>query len=376
MSSPILSVVIPTKNRYQYLSHLIDFFTTINDDRIEMVIQDNSDEKSDDFVHKVSSLEDNRIKYFYYPQHISVVENCDKAILNSSGKYVCMLGDDDGFLPELIFWVEKMQEKNIEVLIPEKAHYSWPDIENKYHNLSGLLRYTKHNDDLKMIDVEKELKGVLSYGGTFMFNMPRLYHAVVERKTLNKIYDKTGTFFPGPSPDMANAVALSLLSPRTYYIKKPIIISGKGFKSTGGQGLRHAHIGKIEDIKHLPSNTAIEWERNIPRIWTGQTIYAESIIKSLKRCSREDLVKNFNFLRNYANFTGKHYRLFKMVRPYIKWYQYPLFAFYVLLFFKLRVDLFLEKKLKKLKSKKSDDLISIKNISDIQSAIAALQKRM
>lgn len=372
---PLLSIIIPTKNRYEYLTHLVGYFSSLNDTRMEFVIQDNSDNKSEEFINRLNELNDDRVKYFHHQGHISVVDNCDKAILNSTGEYVCMLGDDDGFMPELIEWVVKMKGKEIDVLLPEKANYAWADIVNKHHKFSGLLSYKKHDENLVEIDVQKELDNVLSYGGTFMFNMPRLYHAVVSRAVLNKIFEKTNSFFPGPSPDMANAIALCLLNPKTYYVNKPIIISGKGFKSTGGQGLRHGHIGKIEDIKHLPANTAADWEKNIPRIWTGQTIYAESIIKSLRRNGREDLIKRFNYLRNYTNFAGKHLNLFKLVQPYIKWYQYPAFTYYMLSFMKLRAGLFIENKFKT-SGKKTTNLIAINDLPNIQAAITTLEARL
>ena len=39
----LLSVVIPTKNRENYASATVEQILNINDDRIQVVIQDNSD---------------------------------------------------------------------------------------------------------------------------------------------------------------------------------------------------------------------------------------------------------------------------------------------------------------------------------------------
>ena len=44
---PIISVMVPTKNRYKYLIHLITLIEGFNDKRIELVIHDNSDNNSE-----------------------------------------------------------------------------------------------------------------------------------------------------------------------------------------------------------------------------------------------------------------------------------------------------------------------------------------
>jgi glycosyltransferase involved in cell wall biosynthesis len=372
---PLLSIVVPTKDRYQYLNYLVDLFVSIPDKRLELVIQDNSDRQSDDFLKKLEMINDGRIKYFYHPEHISVVENCDKAILNSNGEYVTMIGDDDGFIPQLVEYVEKMSEKNMDVLLPQKAMYMWPDIVSKnYSGNVGSVTFQSFNKQLNEINPAKELKKCLDNGGRDLYKMPRIYHAVVSRNCLNKVFKKTNSFFPGPSPDMANAVALSLLKPKTYFVKLPLIISGKGYKSTGGAGMRRAHVGRIEDIRHLPKSTADDWEKNIPRIWTGPTIYAESVIKALKRFDRVDLLKKFNFLRLYGNLTGKYLNLIKEIRPFLKWYQYPSFLYYFISFFILRTkfySIYLVKTKFKFLSKEFIHLTNIDNIITCSNKISS-----
>ena len=338
---PLLSIVVPTKDRYKYLTYLVDLFITVPDERLELVIQDNSDNQLEEFLIKIENISDKRIKYFYHPEHISIVENCDKAILNSTGEYVTMIGDDDGFIPQLIEYVEKMPEKNIDVLLPNKAMYMWPDIVSKnYSGNVGSVTLQRFNYELTKVHPNEELNKCLKNGGRDLYNMPRTYHAVVSRQILDKIYDQTKSFFPGPSPDMANAVALSLLNPKTCFVKLPLIISGKGYKSTGGAGMRRAHIGRIEDIPHLPKSTSVEWEKNIPRIWTGPTIYAESVIKTLTRCENLEKLRKFNYLRLYGNLFGKHIHLLKEVQSFLKWYQYPAFLYYFISFLVLRTKFY------------------------------------
>lgn len=374
---PLLSIVVPTKNRYEYLSYLVDLFVSIPYDRMELVIQDNSENQSINFINKLKKINDVRIKYFYHPYHLSVVENCDKAILNSNGKYVTMIGDDDGFIPQLIEYVEIIAKKNIDVLLPLKAMYIWPDIVSKnYSSYVGSVTFQKFNKHLKEVNPSKELKKCLKNGGRDIFKMPKVYHAIVSRIYLDKIFEKTTSFFPGPSPDIANAVALSLLNPKTYFVKLPLLISGKCYKSTGGAGMRRAHIGRIEDVKHLPRATSENWENNIPRIWTGPTIYAESVIKALKRCGSYDKIPQFNFLRLYGNLAGKYFHLFKPMLSYIQWYNLPLFLYYFLSFYLLRTKFYCIYILKTKLSFLTLEYIYIKNLENIISCSKKISSKL
>ena len=76
--SVILSVVVPTKNRYFYLDYLLRYFVTITSDKIELIIQDNSDDGSSSLIKdELNRYSDPRIHYFKLEGHVSQTENCD-----------------------------------------------------------------------------------------------------------------------------------------------------------------------------------------------------------------------------------------------------------------------------------------------------------
>lgn len=63
----LLSIVVPTKNRYYYLTYLLKYFYLIESDEIELIIQDNSDEKNEKeaFVSYLSPINYLSVKYEY-----------------------------------------------------------------------------------------------------------------------------------------------------------------------------------------------------------------------------------------------------------------------------------------------------------------------
>ena len=298
----LLSIVVPTKNRYYYLKYLVEYFHCIESDEIELIIQDNSDVQDDIFNTFLEKLGDNRIVYNYIKENLSVVENSDRALLNATGEYATFIGDDDIFSKYIIDFIKQAKDKDIDAILPVKSSYTWPDVKPRLYGekLSGKFIETEITGTIEYLDVNFILDKVLQQGGTNILNLPRLYHGVVKHEILLKVKQKTGSFFPGPSPDMANAVALCKYVKSYIEVDIPLIISGHSGTSAGGQGAKGKHFGEIAEVRHLPKNTASDWSQSVPYYWSGYTIYAESVIKALERMNLETLLEKFNYNYLYA----------------------------------------------------------------------------
>jgi len=295
---PLLSIVVPTKNRYYYLEYIVRYFKSIDSDRIELVIQDNSESNTNnDFLKFLQKIEDKRIRYAYVEEDLTIDINCDLAIKNATGEYITMIGDDDIFSKKIIEFTEIFKEEGLEAVLPIKASYTWPDVNPRLYgrSLSGLLKMTPFSGKRKKVDVAKELNNVLKLGAAEILDLPRIYHGIIKRDVLEKVYDQTGTYFPGPSPDMANAVALSKFVHHYEIIDLPLIVSGHSKTSGGGQGAEGRHFGEISKMRFLPKDTAANWTPEIPFYWSGFTIYGESAIQSLKRNKMEVELEKFNY---------------------------------------------------------------------------------
>lgn len=300
MNSILLSVVVPTKNRYTYLIALVKMFDEFKRDDIELVIQDNSDDNTE-FLKFVNNHPHLNLIYNYDPTSISVVENSDRAILNSTGKYVCFLGDDDLLSERVCEFVQYMDKNQCDSAMFQVAKYFWPGTEFKVHKFPNLI-IRNYREVVREIDVKKELNSLITKGATSLNMMPKVYHGVVLRERLDSIYEQTGTFFPGPSPDMANSVALALVVKKHIYCDVPFISSGTSPKSAAGLGTKHKHEGNLKDMSFLPTDVEEKWNSNIPKVWTGPTIYAQSAILALQNMKREDLLNQFGYNYHYAYF--------------------------------------------------------------------------
>ena len=298
--NPILSVIIPTKNRYSYLTEVLNILTGIKRNDVEYIITDNSTDNTV-FNQFVQSLNDERIRYYYVKHNMSQTENSDYALSLANGEYICFIGDDDIILENIFVMIERMKLESIDCMIQDPITYYWGDVNFKYELSSQKPASFIFGSDYKYsfltVDVEKELANILNAGATRIGLLPKVYHGIVRKELLDEIKAKCGSYFPGPSPDMASSVALSLFAAKTILSAMPFTISGKSGKSASGMGLTHTHIGDLNK-DFLPKNVIETWNDKIPKFWSCSTIWAQSALYSLNAC---DSKLDINYKALYTN---------------------------------------------------------------------------
>lgn len=317
-AKPIVSVVVPTYNRYQYLYDCVASLHQIQSDKIEFIIQDNTEDNKE-FAEYISSLNDTRIKYYHKKDHVSVVENCDMGVRQAQGDYVCMIGDDDTVCKNIIKAAEFLKENDIEGCCFPFPGFNWPDMtfENGKAEEANMFFHSRATGVVKSIKPLDSLKNNACKGGGSLVDMPRLYHAIVSKKCLDRLYSKIGTYFPGPSPDMANATATCLEVGKSVFLSDYLIVSGYGRGSARGEGNRKEHFGRIEDKPWLPKDTKEKWDKNIPPIFSGETIIAQSTYLALKTMNVDSKIYHIDYPTLYATFFWHHRNVAKEMLSFV-----------------------------------------------------------
>jgi glycosyltransferase involved in cell wall biosynthesis len=300
----ILSIVIPTKNRFKYVKSAIINVLKINDQRIELVIQDNSE--SDELRLWINdNINDNRLKYNYSFYPLSFVGNFEQAITLSTGEYVCLIGDDDGVNMEIITIVEWMSSVNIDSLSTKiSANYVWENSGvpvTKFTQITGgVLTLTDFNYNFIETNLEKQLGLFFSNGciDYLKFGLPKLYQGIVKKDCLEKVKEITGNYFGGLSPDIFAAVSISLVAKKVYATNYPVIISGVcGESASIIEGLLKKNSKKVEDAPHLRNRGKYEWCSLIPYVYTVETIWADSAIAAVNAMKAHHFLKKFNIAK-------------------------------------------------------------------------------
>lgn len=306
MSLKLLSIVIPTKNRYETLIPLVDALVNFANEDIELIIQDNSDDNS---MVKNRYKNVKFVRYYYHQDWLSVVDNCDMGILHSNGEYVTFIGDDDAIVPQTIDIARLLSKNNIDSCSCSYPIYRWPAALNEKKN--AFEYYDKQNSNY-IPDLDRMLEKILKSGAHNKNGCPCVYHGIVKRAVLDKIFEATGSFFPGPSPDMANAVALLLFSKKHVVTNVPFIVDGYSKASTGHLTEVKKHVGQLAEQSFLPKDTVANWTPSLPKIWLPNTIWPESAIQALKRCGRADLADKLSIEAVYIKISIMYPQLCKL----------------------------------------------------------------
>lgn len=293
--SPLLSIVIPTRNREFYCIQTVKGLLDYCGSNIEIIIQDNSD--SHDIDNYINSLNDNRIVYNRVPKRINSVLNMNQAVELASGKYVTMIGDDDFVLPTLYAAVEIMEIEGYDCLSPR--HYDaflW-DSHQSDREYGTYIRYPQ-KDKIITVDPLAELaqclkRGLISYQS---YNLPKLYHGVVKRERLKEIQERTGHTIGGLSPDIYLAVSLSFTVKSCAVCYYPLTIQGISPTSTAYAGMHGTHKGRLEDAPHLYERGEYHWNPLIPKVYSVETIWADSALCAIMENSKNpsEWVELFN----------------------------------------------------------------------------------
>ena len=323
--NPVLSILIPTRNREDYAVQVIQHVLKINDSRFELVIYNNSD--TDRLQTLLSdSLKDARIKYYYNCDVLSFVENFSLGISKCEGEYLTIIGDDDGINPIIIDVAEWAHNAGIEAITPSlPLVYYWPHSGATSQGDNGRLIIAGISCKTKLYDPRQEVLKLLKNGcqNYLSFNLAKAYHGVIKRTVLEEIRSRTGKFIGGLSPDMYLSIAASLLVKKVLMIDYPLTISGICKKSGSADSATGKHTGKLEQAPHFKGHTNYIWSDKVPAFYCVETIWGDSALAAIKDLKFDALLKYFNVdvisafcLKLYPQFRtiiienlAKHYKI-------------------------------------------------------------------
>jgi glycosyltransferase involved in cell wall biosynthesis len=347
--SYLISVIVPTKNRYYYLKYLIRLIVGFKLEDIELVIQDNSDDNKE-IIEFLLEINNNNIKYYYSNEKLTMSANAELAVLHSTGEYVCFIGDDDGVCRNIVDCVKWMKKNNIEAVRSDSAFFNWEH---------GIILSTSKRA-ITFLDVKKELKNLIEKGMMLGLVMtPILYHGIVKRDIITNIYKNVGTLFPGCPPDISSSVNLCFFVKRYCSVNIPVIINGAS-SMTGGGVLKMGGIVDLKKVSFISQEDIDNWEKTIPPIWCGPYAWPNSGIKTLKYLKKDDLISNINF---------DYFLAFAVLRPKAFKYSYKfvknkiLFIYYI---FKIYSSIYSKKLYRKINYKNIKRIPNIKNIVEAE----------
>ena len=308
------SVLLPTRNRLEYLKYAIETVRRQDYQDWEIVVSDNCSEE--DIGGYVQSIGDSRIRYYRTDSFVSVTDNWNNALEKSTGEYVIMLGDDDCLMSGYFSTVRRLVE---EYGSPDCIHstaflYAYPGVmpgaPDGYLHRSGHADFLRGAEQPFLLGKEQALKMVHHSLNFRMFINYNMQYSTLSRKFINSLQSK-GAFFQSPFPDYYATNVTFLKAESILIYPHPLVAIGITPKSYG-----FYHFNNCEEggVKFLNSPTKGSGFRRLQRILLpGSNInigwlFAMDAIKA-------NYGSEFDLQVNY-----RRYRLLEVVNAYESYY--------------------------------------------------------
>ena len=294
----ILSIVIPTRNRFSYVKSAIRSVLAIGSPEIELVIQDSSD--GSDLEKWISSnIHDKRLVYNYTKPPLSMTDNFNNAVGLATGEYVCVIGDDDGVNPEIVAAAYWARDNSLDAVAPSLsgASYCWPDFCSRDYGQdhAGKLFVNKFTGEIAFPNIDAEMVKCARSAGQNKFGLPKPYFGLIRRSCFLKVKEVVGCFFQGVSPDVFGALTNANYMKRVCIIDYPLVVPGSSGGSNSGRSALGRHKGNLKDDPHMDGYDMSQWPEGVPEFFSVQTVWAEAAVAALHAVRRNDLLAKFNW---------------------------------------------------------------------------------
>jgi len=318
MKTPLLSILIATRNRVPYCINAIETILAFEHENFELIIQDNSDIL--DLQNYISNRAvDHRPVYNYTPPPFSSIDNFNAVISLAKGEYLCLIGDDDAVHPEIFNAVEWAKANNVASIVPTlKAIYRWPDACDDPQD-NGLLTIGYISGKIKKRSTKNAIMKLMKNGGQGYLNLPfpKLYHGIVKREYMELIKEETGHYVGGLSPDIYIAIGLAKHIPEIVEIDYPLTLPGICGKSAPIDEKRNKY-ERLEDAPHFRDRGPYQWSPEVPRFYSGTNIWADSALAALRDLNLYSYVKKFNTYQLSFNYRDTDKDKRKEISEFIK----------------------------------------------------------
>jgi len=306
------SVLLPTRNRLQYLRYAIETVRRQDYPNWEIVVSDNCSE--DDIAGYVADLADDRIRYFRTDKFVPVTDNWNNALTQSRGDYVVMLGDDDGLMPGYFTRLRETMSSfpDPDFIYVSAYFFAYPGVMPR--SPQGFLRrdQNRHFPErapfwLDTARAREIARGYLDFRMPIASNMQ---FSLISRKKIQEM-SVTHPFFQSPYPDFFATPALFLTSERILIVPDPMVIIGITPKS---YGFFHFNDRATDGAKFLKNDETLLRDAAARSIMLPGTSYNDSWLLAnealVEHCAGDRGMKP-----NY-----RRYRLLQIVHGYKKRY--------------------------------------------------------
>lgn len=315
-ATPLLSVIIPTANRQEYARAAVKTLLSVCPEA-EIVVSDASDSPTlEDMIKGLDG--GTNVIFAHSGTNISVIDNFEFALGKSTGEYVVFIGDDDCVGPHIMDVAKWAKTNQVDTVTcygnTFTCCYYWPGVQSKYFGdaYSAKLLVWPISGAARRIDPLAETKACLRNLGAGLGLMPRAYHGLVSRRTIDAVKSKYGQLFGGVSPDIFSATLISSIANSCWHIDYPFVLPGASPKSTAGLGAARTDRSDLYSNPHITPFKDLVWDPLIPEFYHPTTVWSYSFKQAVDMV--DDASLKPNLARLYARCLVSTPGYFKFVK--------------------------------------------------------------
>jgi glycosyltransferase involved in cell wall biosynthesis len=231
---PLFTVIIPQKNRAEYLVHTLRTCMIQDYPNFEIIVSDDCSVDNSVEVVREAMNKDSRIKLFAHKHHLGMRDNFEYALSQVRPGYVMALGGDDGLIPGCIWRMnEILSTTKKELLTWTTAGFVYPDCEGG-KNILFVKR--KKNCGVKFIK-SKDFLNKLAMTFFYQINECPMFYmkGVASTALIEKVKSRTEdhSFYNCPTPDGFSGIVLAGEVEDYAFTHEPLSIVGNTKKSQG-----------------------------------------------------------------------------------------------------------------------------------------------
>lgn len=250
---PRFSVIIPQKDRAEYLEHTLKTCMIQDYPNFEIIVSDDCSEDNSVEVVKELAKRDSRIKLFAHNHHLGMRDNFEFALNQVKDGYVMALGGDDALLPGCVWRMyEILKESGKELLTWATPVFHYDE------NGKSLLAVKRRKDyTVKILKSEDFLNKIAK---TFHYQIdecPMFYmKGIASTALVNRVKNRTPDhcFYYCPTPDGFSGVVLAGEVEDYAYTDEPLSLCGDTKKSQGKNYARTDQKSRFESQQFFNDN--------------------------------------------------------------------------------------------------------------------------
>ena len=206
---PVVTVIIPAKNRAPYLRHTLRTCMLQDYERLEVIVSDDGSTDDTREVVEAARTRDSRIRYISPPEAVGMRANFEFALRQVQPGYVMALGADDGLLPRGIEgMLEVLADTGQELLAWSAPVFAYPNtrVEQSQLVLARQCR-TRVIQSADFLRRQSEHLHYLSDVESPMFYVKGLTSTTLVDRVRSRTRD--GCFYSCPTPDGYSGIVLA-----------------------------------------------------------------------------------------------------------------------------------------------------------------------